>query len=333
MSVLVCGGAGYIGSHCVYKLIELGEEVVVVDNLQTGHEEALHENAIFHKGDIRDFDFLNNIFLKYDIDSVIHFAANSLVGESMTVPLKYFDNNVYGTEILLKAMVENNVKKIVFSSSAAVYGEPKNIPISEKDIANPTNPYGETKLAMEKMMKWADKAYGIKYVSLRYFNVAGAHSNGLIGEDHNPETHLIPLVLQVPLGKREKIAVYGNDYNTKDGTCIRDYIHVMDLINAHLLALKYLRSGNESNIFNLGNGLGFSVNEIIETCEVVTGISIKKEYSARRPGDPPVLVASSEKAKHILGWEPKYTDVKDIISSAWKYHSTHINGYRDGDNR
>lgn len=327
MAILVCGGAGYIGSHCVYELIEKGESVVVVDNLQTGHRDALHEDAIFCEGDIRDIDFLNTVFSKHDIEAVIHFAANSLVGESMTDPLKYFDNNVYGTEVLLKAMVQNNIKRIVFSSSAAVYGEPESIPIKESDVTEPTNPYGETKLAMEKMMKWADLAHGIKYVSLRYFNVAGAHPNGVIGEDHNPETHLIPLVLQVPLNKREKIFVYGNDYDTKDGTCVRDYIHVKDLINAHLLALDYLRKGNDSDIFNLGNGLGFSVNEIIEACGEVTGTIIAKEYASRRAGDPPVLVASSEKARKVLGWVPQYAKVEDIISSAWKFHKSHVNGY------
>lgn len=327
MTILVCGGAGYIGSHCVYDLIEKGEKVVVVDNLQTGHIDAVHKDAILYKGDIRNIDLLNTIFSTHDIEAVIHFAANSLVGESMTDPLKYFGNNVYGTEVLLKSMVLNNIKKIVFSSSAAVYGEPKNIPIKESDMTEPTNPYGETKLAMEKMMKWVDTAHGIKDVSLRYFNVAGAHPNGLIGEDHNPETHLIPLVLQVPLKKREKIFVYGNDYNTKDGTCVRDYIHVKDLINAHLLALKYLREGNESNIFNLGNGLGFTVSEIIKATEKVTGIPINKEYTSRRPGDPAVLVASSDKAKKKLGWVPQYTDIEDIISSAWGFHKKHINGY------
>lgn len=327
MPVLICGGAGYIGSHCVYELIEKGEKVVVIDNLQTGHINAVHKSAIFYQGDIRDIDFLNTVFSKHNIEAVIHFAANSLVGESMTEPLKYFDNNVHGMEVLLKAMVLNNVRKIVFSSSAAVYGEPKSIPIKEFDLAEPTNPYGETKLAMEKMMKWVDTAHGIKYVSLRYFNVAGAHPNGLIGEDHNPETHLIPLVLQVPLKKREKINVYGNDYNTKDGTCIRDYIHVMDLISAHLLALEYLRKGNDSNIFNLGNGLGFTVNEIIEASEEVIETSIAKEIISRRPGDPAILIASSEKAKNILGWVPEYTEIKDIISSAWEFHRKNVNGY------
>ena len=326
MAVLVCGGAGYIGSHCVYELIEKGEKVVVVDNLLTGFRNAVHKDAIFYEGDIRDLDFLNRIFREQQIDSVIHFAANSLVGESMTQPLKYFGNNVYGTEILLKAMVENNIDKIVFSSTAAVYGEPESVPIKETDKTNPTNPYGETKLAMEKMMKWVDLAHGIKYVSLRYFNVAGAHPSGLIGEMHNPETHLIPLVLQVPLGIRDKIMIFGDDYKTEDGTCVRDYIHIMDLINAHLLALEYLRAGNDSDIFNLGNGMGFSVKEIIDASEEVTGQEIKKEIGARRAGDPATLVASSDKIKQVLGWEPKHPHVKDIIQSAWNFHKTNHKG-------
>jgi UDP-glucose 4-epimerase len=326
MAVLVCGGAGYIGSHCVYELIEKGEKVVVVDNLLTGFKSSVHKDAIFYEGDIRDLDFLNHVFKEQEIDSVIHFAANSLVGESMTVPLKYFGNNVYGTEILLKAMVENNINKIVFSSTAAVYGEPESVPIKETDPTNPTNPYGETKLAMEKMMKWVDLAHGIKYVSLRYFNVAGAHPSGLIGEMHNPETHLIPLVLQVPLKVRDKIMIFGDDYKTEDGTCVRDYIHIMDLINAHLLALEYLRAGNDSDIFNLGNGMGFSVKEIIDASEEVTGQDIKKEMGERRAGDPATLVASSDKIKQVLGWEPKHADVKDIIQSAWNFHKNHNQG-------
>ncbi len=326
MAVLVCGGAGYIGSHCVYELIEKGEEVVVIDNLLTGFKSSIHKDAIFYEGDIRDIDFLNKVFKEEDIDSVIHFAANSLVGESMTKPLKYFGNNVYGTEVLLKAMVENNVDKIVFSSTAAVYGEPESVPIKETDRTNPTNPYGETKLAMEKMMKWVDMAHGTKYVSLRYFNVAGAHPSGLIGEMHNPETHLIPLVLQVPLKIRDKIMIFGDDYPTEDGTCIRDYIHIMDLINAHLLALDYLRAGNDSDIFNLGNGRGFSVKEIIDTSEKVTGLNIKRETGSRRPGDPAVLVASSDKIKKVLGWEPKHPNVEDIIQSAWNFHKRNNQG-------
>ncbi len=329
MSILVCGGAGYIGSHCVYSLIGKGEDVIVVDNLQTGHKSAIHPKAKFYQGDIRDFDFLDKVFKENNIEAVIHFAANSLVGESMNLPLKYYNNNVYGTQILLQAMVENKVDKIVFSSTAAVYGEPESLPILETDKTEPTNTYGETKLAMEKMMKWSDKAYGLKYIALRYFNVAGAHENGLIGEDHNPETHLIPLILQVPLGKREKIMIFGEDYVTKDGTCVRDYIHVMDLINAHILALNKLRAGYHSDVFNLGNGNGFTVKEMIEAARKVTGHAIPAEIVERRAGDPAVLVASSEKAKKVLGWKAEYTDVEHIIASAWNFHSKHKNGYEE----
>lgn len=327
MSVLVCGGAGYIGSHCVYQLIEKGESVVVVDNLQTGYKQAIHPNAKFYQGDIRDFEFLDNVFKENQIDAVIHFAANSLVGESMQLPLKYYNNNVYGTQILLEAMVANNVKRIVFSSTAAVYGEPECVPILENDRTKPTNAYGETKLAMEKMMKWADVAYGVKYIALRYFNVAGANENGLIGEAHNPETHLVPLILQVPLGKREKIMVYGDDYQTKDGTCVRDYIHVIDLIDAHILAMNKLREGYDSDVFNLGNGSGFTVKEMIEAAKKVTGYEIPVEIAARRSGDPAVLVAASKKARKVLGWSPKFTDVEEVIRSAWNFHSTHKNGF------
>lgn len=327
--ILVCGGAGYIGSHTVYELIEKGENVVVVDNLQTGHKGAIHPKAKFYEGDIRDIEFLSKVFSENDIDVVIHFAANSLVGESMENPLKYYDNNVYGTQVLLQAMNKYNVNKIVFSSTAAVYGEPDNIPILETDKTEPTNAYGETKLAMEKMMKWADKAYGIKYISLRYFNVAGAHVTGEIGEDHSPETHLIPLVLQVPLGKREYISIFGEDYNTHDGTCIRDYIHVTDLADAHILAVERLRNGSESTVYNLGNGNGFTVKEIIEAARRVTGHPIPAVVAERRAGDPAKLVASSEKAKRELGWKPRFSNVEDIIASAWKWHNNNPNGFED----
>ncbi|MBA2875094.1 UDP-glucose 4-epimerase GalE [Thermaerobacillus caldiproteolyticus] len=325
--ILVCGGAGYIGSHAVYRLIEKGEKVVVVDNLQTGHREAVHPEAMFYQGDIRDRTFLREVFQKHDIDAVIHFAANSLVGESMQEPLKYYDNNVYGTQILLEVMNEFGVKQIVFSSTAAVYGEPKQIPIVETDPTTPTNTYGETKLAMEKMMKWVNRAYGIRYISLRYFNVAGAYGT-VIGEDHDPETHLIPLILKVPLGQREEIHIFGDDYDTHDGTCIRDYIHVLDLVDAHILAVEKLRSGSESNIYNLGNGNGFTVKEVIEAARVVTGHPIPARVMARRPGDPAKLVASSEKAKRELGWEPKYPNITDIVASAWEWHQAKPNGYR-----
>ncbi|MED4983159.1 UDP-glucose 4-epimerase GalE, partial [Parageobacillus thermoglucosidasius] len=279
--ILVCGGAGYIGSHAVYRLVEKGEKVVVVDNLQTGHREAVHPDAIFYQGDIRDRAFLRDVFRKHEIDTVIHFAANSLVGESMQEPLKYYDNNVYGTQVLLEVMNESSVKQIVFSSTAAVYGEPKQIPIVETDPTMPTNTYGETKLAVEKMMKWVEQAYGIRYISLRYFNVAGAYGT-LIGEDHDPETHLIPLILKVPLGQREAIHIFGDDYDTHDGTCIRDYIHVLDLVDAHILAVEKLRSGAESNVYNLGNGNGFTVKEVIEAARKVTGHPIPARVMARR---------------------------------------------------
>ena len=325
--ILVCGGAGYIGSHAVRQLIDKGEEVIIVDNLETGHEDAIHPKAKFYKVDIRDEKSLNKVFEENKIDEVIHFAANSLVGESMTNPLKYFNNNVHGTEVLLKVMVAHDVNKIVFSSTAATYGEPKNIPILESDETNPTNAYGETKLCMEKMMKWADKAHGVKYISLRYFNVAGAHVSGEIGEDHNPETHLIPLILQVPLGKREFISIFGDDYETHDGTCIRDYIHVTDLADAHILAVHKLREGSESNIYNLGSGNGFTVKEMIEAARKVTEHEIPAKVCERRAGDPAKLVASSEKARRELGWVPKHENVEDMISSAWNWHQKHPNGF------
>lgn len=320
MSILVLGGAGYIGSHTVYSLIEQNKDVVIIDNLKTGFKKLIHPKAKFYQGDIRDKDFLRMVFNKEDIDGVIHFAADSLVGVSCEQPLEYFDNNVYGTMCILEVMKEFNCKKIVFSSTAATYGEPKHIPIIETDETNPTNPYGETKLTMEKMMKWCDKAYGIKWVALRYFNACGAHPNGKIGELHNPETHLIPLVLQVPLKKRDVINVFGDNYDTKDGTCIRDYIHVCDLADAHIKALEYLDTGNKSDFFNLGNGEGYSVLEIIKASEKVVGQPINKKICGRRAGDPAKLVADNHKAKEILGWEPKITDLETIIQSAYNFH-------------
>ena len=327
MTIMVLGGAGYIGSHTVYALIERGEDVVIVDNLETGHIEAVHEKARFYQGDIRDRAFIDSVFDKEQIDAVIHFAANSFVGESMTDPLKYYDNNVNGTKVLLQSMVAHNIKKIVFSSTAATYGEPDRVPILETDRTEPTNTYGETKLSMEKMFKWTDVAHGVKYVSLRYFNACGAHESGQIGEAHSPETHLIPLVLQVPLGQRETINIYGDDYPTEDGTCIRDYIHVTDLAQAHILAVEYLMNGNDSNVFNLGNGVGFSVKEVIEVARKVTGHAIPAVISERRAGDPARLIASSDKAREVLNWQPAHADLEEIIASAWKWHSTHPKGY------
>ena len=329
MKVLVLGGAGYIGSHTVFELIDNGIETVVIDNLETGFIEAVHPEAAFYKGDLRDREFLDRVLSKEnDIDAVIHFAANSQVGESMINPLKYYDNNLCGTKTLLEALVAHGIDKVVFSSTAATYGEPESVPISENDKTVPTNCYGETKLSMEKMFRWVGQAHGLRFVSLRYFNACGAHVSGKIGEAHNPESHLIPLILQVPNGQRESISVFGTDYPTKDGTCIRDYIHVTDLADAHILAVKYLMAGNESNIFNLGNGVGFTVREVIEMAEKVTGQSIKVVEADRREGDPAVLIASSDKAKKILGWKPKHNSLKDIISTAWEWHSSHPNGYK-----
>lgn len=327
MAILVLGGAGYIGSHTALELVKAGNEVVIADNLVTGYRKAIPEGAKFYEGDLRDSDFLDNLFHQEKIDAVIHFAAYSLVGESVTNPLKYYDNNLYGTKVLLEAMVKNNVGKIVFSSTAAIYGEPENIPILESDRTCPTNPYGETKLAMEKMFKWTAEAHGLRYVSLRYFNACGADESGTIGEAHNPESHLIPLILQVPNGKRETISIYGTDYDTPDGTCIRDYIHVTDLAQAHILAVQYLNNGGESDIFNLGNGVGYSVREVIETARKVTGHPIPATETSRRAGDPARLVASSEKAKSVLGWKPVHDSLEEIIASAWNWHKNHPNGY------
>jgi UDP-glucose 4-epimerase len=326
MAIMVTGGAGYIGSHTVAELLAKGEEVVVVDNLQQGHREAVLGGKLY-VGDIRDKDFLETVFSENQIDAVIHFAANSLVGESMQNPGKYYHNNVYGTLCLLEKMNEHGVNKIVFSSTAATYGEPENIPILETDRTLPTNAYGETKLAMEKMMRWFDTAHGMKYVSLRYFNAAGAHESGKIGEDHSPETHLVPIILQVALGKRPHISIFGDDYATPDGTCIRDYIHVTDLADAHILAVEKLRAGGESSVYNLGNGKGFSVKEVIEIARRVTGHAIPAVVEARRAGDPATLVASSERTKAELGWKPKRDSLEQIIASAWSWHQSHPDGY------
>ena len=331
MAILGLGGAGYIGSHMVDRLVEAGQaEVVVVDSLVTGHRAAVHPAAVFYKGDLADKDFMRSVFSKHpDIDAVIHFAAFSLVAESMTDPLKYFDNNTAGMIALLEVMNEVGVKKIVFSSTAATYGIPEEIPILETTPQKPINPYGESKLMMETIMKWADQAYGIKFVALRYFNVAGAKPDGSIGEDHGPETHLLPIVLQVAQGKREKIAIFGDDYNTPDGTNVRDYVHPFDLADAHSLAVDYLRKGNESSAFNLGSSTGFSNLAIVEAARKVTGHPIPLEIAGRRPGDPDTLVASSDKARQVLGWQPKFDNIEIIIETAWKWHSTHPNGYAD----
>lgn len=328
MSILICGGAGYIGSHAVKMLIDAGKEVVVLDNLQTGHREAIPKNIRLYIGDLRDKKFLENLFHNENITGIIHFAADSLVGESMENPAKYFENNVMGTLNLLNVMREFNIKNIVFSSTAATYGEAKHSPIVETDETIPTNPYGESKLMVEKLLKWYDYAYGIKYTVLRYFNVAGAYITGEIGEAHKKETHLIPIILQVALGKREMISIYGDDYPTEDGTCIRDYIHVMDLVDAHLLALDRLENSGESRTYNLGNGKGFSVKEVIEVARKITKKEIPAIITNRRVGDPAKLVASSEKAMKELNWKPKYNTLDIIVETAWKWHKNNPNGYK-----
>jgi len=326
-TILVTGGAGYIGSHVVKELLRQGHQPIVFDNLQTGHRKTT-KDALFIEGDLSDQKKLKETFQAYQIDTVIHFAADSLVGESVQNPLKYFNNNVKNSLNLFEIMEEFKVKKIVFSSSAAVYGEPKEIPIPENHPCVPTNPYGETKWIFEKILEAFHVAGKIDYISLRYFNAAGADPEGELGEDHSPETHLIPLVIQAALNGTP-VPVYGTDYNTPDGTCIRDYIHVTDLANAHILALRKLEQENISGIYNLGNGNGYSVREVIETVKKVTGRKIAAVDSPRRPGDPARLVASSDKIKKELGWIPKYSDLETIVETAREWHKNHPKGYDD----
>lgn len=325
-TILVAGGAGYIGSHMVALLVKRGYEVIVADNLRTGHWQAVKGAKKLYVGDLRDNAFLEQVFSENDIDGVINFAAFSLVGESVTNPLKYYGNNVEGAVSLLNAMKVHGVDKMVFSSTAATYGEPEKQPIEEHDRTEPTNPYGATKLAIENMLKWCDRAYGIRYAALRYFNAAGSDTETGIGEDHDPESHLIPLVMKTALGQRDHIGIFGEDYPTADGTCVRDYIHVNDLAEAHLLALEYLAGGGSSDVFNLGSGDGYSVKEIIETARRVTGREIKATVEPRRAGDPSVLIASNKKAAEVLGWKP-VRGLEQIISDAWAWHSGHPNGY------
>ncbi|HBE01468.1 MAG: UDP-glucose 4-epimerase GalE [Spirochaetes bacterium GWF1_41_5] len=326
MKVCVSGGAGYIGSHCVRELERAGHDPLVIDNLSKGHKAAVKKSPLY-TGDIRDPDFLRKVFTESRPDAVIHFAADSLVGESMENPLKYYRNNVYTSLCLLESMLEFDIKYIVFSSTAATYGDPYQIPIRENDPTIPKNPYGETKLAIEKMLSWC-KVYNITYTVLRYFNAAGADQNSDIGEDHSPETHLIPIVLQTALGKREKIMIYGDDYKTPDGTCIRDYIHVSDLSTAHILALQKMQADGVSNTYNLGTSSGLSVREIIKTAEKVTGKTIPYAVAPRRSGDPAELIAESSRARSELNWKPRYENVESIISSAWKWHKNNPDGYK-----
>lgn len=327
MKVLVIGGAGYIGSHAVRELVKEGNDVVVLDALYTGHRKAVDPKAKFYQGDIEDTFLVSKILRDEKIDAVMHFAAYSLVPESVKKPLKYYDNNVAGMISLLKAMNDAGTKYLVFSSSAATYGIPKKLPITEDTPLNPINPYGETKMMMEKIMHWADKANGIKSIALRYFNVAGASLDGEIGEDHNPETHLIPNIMKAALAGDGKFTIFGDDYNTKDGTNVRDYVHVVDLIDAHVLALKHLMETNKSDVFNLGTANGFSNLEILKAAIKVTGKDIPYTMGPRRGGDPDSLVADSTKAREVLGWKPEHESVEDIIASAWNWHQKHPNGF------
>lgn len=328
-TVMVAGGAGDIGSHMVYRLLEKGYDVVVVDNLSTGHVEAIDKKARFYQGDTRDKDFMDKVFSKENVDTVIHMDAYSIVPESVKDPLKYFDNNLIGVINLLEEMDKHHVDKIIFSTTAAVYGNPERTPILESDRKDPINPYGDSKLMMERIMKWVSNATNIKYVALRYFNAAGAHPEGIIGEAHDNETHLIPNILKVALGKQDMFHIYGNDYNTPDGTNIRDYVHILDLADVHILAMKYLEEGNESAAFNLGSSTGFSVKEILEEAKKVTGMDIPTVISPRRGGDPDILVADSSNARKVLGWKPQYENVHDIIQTAWTWHQKHPNGYNN----
>ena len=324
MRILVTGGAGYIGSVVTEELLAQGHRVVVYDNLSEGHREAVAAGADFVEGDILDRETLSATLKSYKVEAVVHMAAGALVGESMTDPSKYYRINMTGGLSLLDAMIENGVKRIVFSSTCATYGEPKKVPIEESDPQKPANPYGESKLAFEKAMEWYGQAYGLRHISLRYFNAAGGTER--FGEDHPHETHIIPIVLQAATGKREAVEIYGDDYPTPDGTCVRDYVHVVDIANAHLLALSNLdiRAG----AYNLGcGGDGYSVKQVIEVAEKVTGKNINVRVGSRRPGDPAALIASSERIKKELGWKPKYQDLDKIIASAWNWMQSHPDGY------
>ncbi len=328
MSVLVTGGAGYIGSVAVEMLADEGHKVVVYDNLTKGHRGAVDPRAVLVEGDLADIPLLERTLKEHAVEAVMHFAAYSLVGESMENAAKYFSNNVSASVALVEAMLEAGVKKIVFSSSAATYGMPQSVPIKESDPTEPINPYGESKLAFERMLRWLDVTQDVRFVSLRYFNAAGASEK--YGEVHDQETHLIPIVLQVALGQRPHVQIYGDDYPTPDGTAIRDYIHVVDLAQAHMLALDWLAEGGESRIFNLGNGMGFSVKQVIDTARRITGHDIPAQVGPRRMGDPPALVASSEEITGKLGWKPQYPGLDEIVQAAWDWHSRHPLGY-EGD--
>jgi UDP-glucose 4-epimerase len=326
IKILVTGGAGYIGSVVVQKLIEQGDAVVVLDNLCSGHREAVHPQAEFVQGDLADRSTLKALFDAHDLDGIMHFASFTLVGESMQKPFLYMGDNVRNALNLLQEAVAHGVKRFILSSSANLFDQPERIPIDEEERIVPGSPYGESKYIIERILSWLDRTKGLHYAALRYFNAAGALPGGERGEDHHPETHLIPLVLQVALGQREKIIIFGDDYPTRDGTCVRDYIHVVDLAQAHILALHALEES--SCVYNLGNGQGYTVKEVIETCRQVTGHSIPVQVGARRPGDPAALVAGSDKIRRELGWEPLYPDLRTIVEHAWQWQRAHPQGYR-----
>ena len=325
MKILITGGAGYIGSIVVEQLIEAGESVVVFDNLYQGHRSAVHPQATFVEGDLADRAVVEALFDEHRPEAVMHFASHTLVGESMENPFRYLGENVTNGLNLLQSAVRHGVRRFILSSTANLFDDPERMPIDETERIVPGSPYGESKHILERMLHWLDRVYDFRYAALRYFNAAGASEER--GEDHNPETHLIPLVLSVALGKRDRVTIFGDDYPTRDGTCVRDYIHVMDLAQAHILALRALDRG--SRVYNLGNGRGFTVKEVIETAREVTGHPIPAEVGPRRPGDPATLIASSEKIRRELGWEPRYPSLRDIIESAWKWHQAHPNGYDD----
>jgi UDP-glucose 4-epimerase len=323
MSILVTGGAGYIGSVTVEELIKAGRQVVVYDNLLQGHRQAVHPKAVFVEADLADGEALAAVFQRHRVDAVMHFAAHSIVPVSMREPLRFVKENVDNAINLLETMVAHGVRRFILSSTANVYGEPERTPIREDDRLAPSSPYGESKMMIERMLHWCELRYGIRYASLRYFNAAGA--SAAYGEDHDPETHLIPLVMKVALGAKESLDIFGDDYATRDGTCVRDYIHVTDLAQAHILALEAL--DESSRIYNLGNGEGFTVREVLATAREVSGHPIPAAVAPRRPGDPATLVASSDKIKRELGWEPRFPELKDIVESAWRWHRAHPQGY------
>jgi len=326
--ILVVGGAGYIGSHMCKLLREAGESHLVFDNLSQGHRAAV-QGSPFIQGDLRNRKELDQVFQTNNIDLVMHFAAFISVGESVKQPAKYWDNNTAGVLTLLESIRANDINKFVFSSTAAIFGEPQYVPIDEAHPTNPTNPYGDTKLAVERMLKDYDIAYDFRSVSLRYFNAAGADPENQIGEDHHPEEHLIPLAISAAMGLRPQLKIFGTDYETKDGTCVRDYIHILDLASAHLAAIRHLRNGGESRQYNLGNGQGFTVREVIDTVERVSGKKVPHEEAPRRAGDPAKLIASSDRIRRDWGWSPKYPSLDKIVETAWNWHSSHPRGYDD----